>query len=299
MKNSSYSGMKYHTPVLLNEAVEGLSVKSGGLYIDATIGGGGHTEEILRLGGRVLGIDQDIDAISHLEKKFESEIKNGNLMLVMGNFDEIYEIADTEKITNVQGILFDLGVSSHQIDDSGRGFSIRLDEPLDMRMSLDSDLTAKEIVNKWSEDALYEIFLKYGEESRSKVVANAIVQARSEKPIETTADLVNVITKVIPRTGDIHPGTRVFQALRIAVNHELISIRAGLEFGFKLLGEDGRMVVISFHSLEDRIVKLFFKEKEREGLGHILTKKPITSSDDEVRNNRRSRSAKMRVFERK
>ncbi len=287
----------YHTPVLLSEVVEGLQVRKDGLYIDATLGGGGHTSEILKLGGRVLGIDQDEDSISHIKKKFESEINEGRLVVSQGNFSEIEKIAQDSGFSQIDGILFDLGVSSYQIDKSGRGFSFLKSEMLDMRMSKSIDLTAYEIVNNWSEQQLYEIFAKYGEEIKARDVAKAIFVARRIKPIETTTELSEIVTGVIKNSGKIHPATRIFQALRIAVNEELGSLRSALTSGFKLLKRGGRIEVISFHSLEDRIAKLYFSSLEREGAAHLINKKPIVAGEKETEINRRSRSAKLRIIE--
>ncbi len=288
----------FHTPVLLKEVVEGLRVKKDGKYIDGTIGGGGHTEEILKSGGRVLGIDQDREAIKHLKKKFESEINTGRLILEHANFSDIEEIAKAHDFTDVDGILLDLGVSSYQIDDSGRGFSFIREEELDMRMNQDGNLTAFEIINSWSEDELREIFARYGEEMKAKEVAHAIVQERDKSEINTSRKLATIIESVIKPNGKINPSTRIFQAIRIAVNDEINSLKKGIGGGFKLLNEGGRFEIISFHSLEDRIVKLSFLEFARSG-GEIITKKPLVANFEEERRNRRSRSAKLRIIEKK
>jgi 16S rRNA (cytosine1402-N4)-methyltransferase len=288
----------YHTPVLSDEVDSFLRVRSGGKYIDGTIGGGGHAARILKSSGKVLGIDWDLTSILHLKKKFESEISEGKLMLVHGNLKDMGKYAKKTGFENVDGILLDLGVSSYQLDKSGRGFSFRRNEPLDMRMTNglgeDTELTAHEIINKWSEEELYEIFSKYGEEIRAREVASEIVSSR---PIETTEELAQIISKVI-RTGEArHPATKIFQALRIAVNSEIENLQKGLDEGFKLLNKGARFEVISFHSLEDRTVKLYFLKLERGGLARILTKKPVIATEEEIRQNRRSRSAKLRVIE--
>lgn len=294
----------YHIPVLKDAVVGGLNIERGGLYIDATIGGGGHTEEILKRGGKVLGIDQDQDAIEHLKKKFESEILNGQLILAHGNFAEIRSITTNSKFLDnqsyqvgVNGILMDLGVSSHHIDNSGRGFSFNKNEPLDMRMDVTRELTAEKIINTWTEDELYEIFAKYGEEVNSRNVARQIVNIRKNKKINTSSELSEIITKVIKRDGKLHQSTRIFQALRIAVNDELENLKKGLVDGFKLLLKGGRMEVISFHSLEDRIVKVYFASMSSGSQAKIITKKPIIAEFAEVRKNRRARSAKLRIIE--
>jgi 16S rRNA (cytosine1402-N4)-methyltransferase len=284
-----------HISVLLQEAVDGLIVKPEGLYIDATAGGGGHTEEIVKRGGRVLALDQDPDAIEVLKNRFEKEEK---VLVAQGNFGNLVEIAKKNGFEKVDGVLFDLGLSSYQIDSSGRGFSFRKEEILDMRMNKTSDLTAKEIVNSWSGSALYDLFSKIGEEHFAQKIVDKILEARSEKEIETGIELSKIVEKAVPvRGGPIHPATRVFQALRIAVNDELENLKKGIEEAFTLLNPKGRMSVISFHSLEDRIVKLAFLGFERKQLATIPAKKPITPSILEVEGNRRSRSAKLRIIE--
>lgn len=289
----------FHTPVLLKEVAEGLRVHKDGKYIDATIGGGGHTSLILDLRGRVLGIDQDEDAILHLKKKFESEMNHRRLVLERGNFTQIRTIAARCGMNDVDGILFDLGISSYQIDQSGRGFSFMRDEVLDMRISQGGELTAYKIINTWPENDLFTIFAKYGEEPAAKDVACEIVLRRKQKKIETTGQLAEIIKSVgAVRESKIHPATRIFQALRIVVNDEIESLRRGLSEGFKLLKRGGRITVISFHSLEDRVIKLYFLELERKGLGKIITKKPIMATFDEISKNRRARSAKLRIIER-
>lgn len=283
-----------HIPVLLTETIEGLQVKEGDSYIDATIGGGGHTKEIVEQGGKVLGIDQDEDALEHVRKDFDGK---ESVTLAQGNFRNIKQIAEENGFEKVDGILFDLGVSSYQLDEAGRGFSFRWSEPLDMRMAKDTGLTAYDIVNRWSEEQLKDIFEKYGEEEGAGKIAAQIVEARSEKKIETTEELVHIVKRARVYTGEIHPATRVFMALRIVVNDELESIREGLDGAVELLRENGRLCVISFHSLEDRIIKREFQGFEGGGLGRVITKRPITASEEELEKNRRARSAKLRIFE--
>ena len=287
----------FHTPVLINEVIEGLRVKDKGLYIDATIGGGGHAERILSLGARVLGIDQDEDAILHLKKKFESEIKSGQLTLVAANFSSIENVAKENGFENVDGILLDLGVSSHQLDEARRGFSFRYDEVLDMRMNQAETLTAEGVVNKYPEESLYEIFAKYGEEPKARAIAHEIVAQRTRQPIRTTKGLSDIVARIVKNSGKINPATRVFQAIRIEVNDEIGNLKTGLEQGFKLLGANGRLAVISFHSLEDRVVKLYFLKLGSEKGASILTKKPIIAGEEEIGSNRRSRSAKLRILQ--
>lgn len=294
-----------HVPVLLHEVLDYLQVQSGKKYIDGTAGGGGHAEEIVKRGGSVLCIDQDQEAIEHLQNKFKDETR---VRIVKGNFSDIAKIARLQAIggqahlqdfQNCSGILFDLGMSSFQIDASSRGFSFLKDQPLDMRMNTDTALTAHEIVNKWQMEDLEEIFLKYGEEENARQIAEAIVLQRKEKKFETTKELVDLLIKIGRGNTKIHPATRVFQALRIAVNMELDVLKIGITDAIGLLEPKGRLVILSFHSLEDRIVKNMFRNMEQEGQGVVLNKKPITAGLQETETNRRSRSAKMRVFEKK
>lgn len=282
-----------HIPVLLHEVLEQLDVSEGNLYIDATAGGGGHTQEIVARGGRVLAIDQDDDALEHLRSRFEHE---KNVTVVKGNFGNIEELALLHGFGNCSGVLFDLGMSSFQIDSSSRGFSFHRDQPLDMRMDAQKELSAYEVVNKWSPEALEEIFLRFGEEQQASQVVYAIVEARKEKKIESTGELVQIIKKVIRRNEKIHPATRVFQAIRIAVNAELDVLKNGLDGALAVTGSNGKVVAISFHSLEDRIVKTKFREYEQKSLGTVHNKKPIIANESETQTNPRSRSAKMRVF---
>lgn len=286
-----------HEPVLLQQVIEELKVENGKFYIDATLGGGGHTEEILKRGGRVLGIDQDKDARRHVQETLEEYVKSSGLVISDGNFRNIKSIAEENGFKRVSGILFDLGVSSYQLDQGERGFSIKKDEKLDMRMDALGNLSAETIVNTYSVDALADIFMRYGEEEHGHEVAEEIVRARKEAKIETTGQLVAVIEKVIHRNGKIHPATKVFQAIRIEVNQELDVLKEGLSGAVDLLDMNGRIVAISFHSLEDRIIKRTFDDWEERQLGKIITKKPITAAFDEVRSNPRARSAKLRVFE--
>lgn len=284
----------YHVPVLLQETLQYLDVRDGGLYIDATVGGGGHTAEILRRGGRVLGIDTDEDALSHVKKRFGTEDR---LRLVRGNFKDIRKIAHLNGFEKVHGILFDLGVSSHQLDTPERGFSFQYDAPLDMRMDPTLNVTAKDLVNGLGRKELYALFTKYSEEPWASAISNNIVRVRKIKPIETTKELAGIIEKTVKRTNDdIHPATRVFQALRIAVNDELYTLERVLPEAFELLTNQGRLCVISFHSLEDRIVKDYFSLLEKENRGHLLTEKPITATLEEITRNKRARSAKLRAI---
>ncbi len=283
----------FHESVLLKEAVEHLQIHPEDKYIDATLGGGGHSERIVGLGGRVLGIDQDLKAIEYVSKRLGKD----RITIVQGNFRDIERIAKENGFENVSGILFDLGVSSHQLDTKERGFSFQKDGPLDMRMDTSLQIRALDLLRVLSKAELQELFTTFGEESRAAQIASEIVRMRKFKPIETTSELAELIVNVYGYKGKIHPGTKVFQALRIAVNDELFSIKEALPKAFQLLESGGRMVVISFHSLEDRIIKEQFKKIEKSGIGKLITKKPIVPGDEEIKSNSRSRSAKMRVIE--
>lgn len=280
----------FHKSVLLKEAIAGLRVEKDKKYIDATLGGGGHSFEILRLGGIVLGIDVDKDAIEHVEK-----LKPENLTLVRGNFRDIDKIARLNNFGlptgGVAGVIFDLGVSSHQIDNPERGFSFRNEGPLDMRMDKELGVRALDLIKILTKGELNEIFTKFGEEIRSWEISESIIRARNISPIETTTDLAKIVFKVAGQSK------RVFQALRIVVNDELSSIMQALPKAITLLEKNGRLCVISFHSLEDRIVKRKFIEFEQNGLGKIITEKPIVPSAQEIVANKRARSAKLRIFE--
>ncbi|HSD98624.1 MAG TPA: 16S rRNA (cytosine(1402)-N(4))-methyltransferase RsmH [Patescibacteria group bacterium] len=289
----------YHKSVLLQEAITALQIEPGKNYIDATLGGGGHTRLVLEKGGIVLGIDQDDDALRYVGENFTSAIEDGKLVLVHGNFGDIARIAKENNFTNIFGVLFDIGVSSHQLDEGTRGFSFLSDSALDMRMDRNLGVTAADLVNGLTKPELIELFTKYGEEVFAKKIAEAIVVARLQKPITTTKELADLIAGKVAKIGKIHPATKVFQALRIAVNDELNSLKNGLEQAIQILEKNGRLVVISFHSLEDRIVKHTFEEFERERLGEIITIKPTTPTEEEILKNNRARSAKMRVFAKK
>lgn len=288
-----------HIPVLLEDAIAALKVYQGKKYIDATLGGGGHTKKILEKGGLVIGIDKDIDAIEHVRNSLKSYIENGALTVVKGNFSKIKKIAIENNFDKVSGILFDIGVSSYQLNKARRGFSFIHDEQLDMRMDITQKLTAYDVVNLYPKEKLVELFYRYGEEHNAVKIAEAITKVRKKKEIRTTKDLVQIIEGVPHRRETIHPATRIFQAIRIEVNGELEELKRGLSDGVDLLEVGGRMVVISFHSLEDRIVKQTFDYFEKSGYGIVTTKKPIIATFDEKAKNKRSRSAKMRVFERK
>lgn len=296
--------MNNHKSVLYKEALKYLDIRAGKTYIDATINGGGHTRGILTAGGRVFGIDRDKEVIKRLARDFDLKItdrdgylkaENRELRVGQGNFAQLRDITSKHGVWETLGILFDLGLSSLQLADPKRGFAFSKDGPLDMRMDQGLSVTAADLVNGLNEGELYELFTNYGEEHFSRRTARAIVKARVEKKIETTAQLAGIIEKVVRKRGKIHPATKIFQALRIAVNDELNNLRKGLRESVSLLSYEGRLVIISFHSLEDRIVKNFFKENKDL---KIITKSPITASREELLENPRSRSAKMRVAER-
>lgn len=290
-----------HIPVLLESVIEYLDLNNGSIFIDATAGGGGHIKAILdklKKDGVLIGIDQDKKMIDELERKFADDSRS---MFINGNFRDIADLAKKYE-GRVDGILYDLGFNSMQLEESRRGFSFLKNEPLLMTYESNpdlQDLTAERIVNTWRESEIRRILIEYGEERFATSIARNIVKNRKKTKIKTTGSLVNIIQYSIPakrRRGKIHPATRTFQALRIAVNDELNALEDGLNGGWNLLSMGGRMVVISFHSLEDRIVKNFFKSKKREEDSEILTKKPITAIDTEVLKNPRSRSAKLRVI---
>ncbi len=295
-----------HTSVLLKESIDGLDLKAGDVFVDGTLGSGGHSAEVCRRFGKavtLVGFDRDEDAIARAKKVITDA--GCSATYIVGNFGDFNQALDTAQIAAVDKILLDLGISSNQLDEAGRGFTFKGSEPLLMTMKKnpsEDDLTAREIVNTWEEENLADIIYGYGEERYSRRIARAIVAARKEKPIETTEDLVAVIGPSVPagyRKGKIHFATRTFQALRIAVNDELGSLSAILTQGFERLAPGGRMAVISFHSLEDRIVKRFFREKYDAGNALLITKKPIVPAPEEVRTNPRSRSAKLRILEKK
>jgi 16S rRNA (cytosine1402-N4)-methyltransferase len=284
----------FHEPVLVKEILGYLEPSKGKRFIDATLGGAGHTKELLTRGAQVLGIDQDPDAIQNVIDQKLGE----NLTVETGNFEKIGQIAEGKGFDRVDGILFDLGVSSHQFDKTERGFSFLHDAPLDMRMSPEMAVTAQDLVNGLGKGELYELFTKYAQEKLARKIADAIVSARKLRPIETTGRLATIVERVYGRRqGKLHPATKVFQALRMAVNDELNNLRAALPQAVSLLKPGGRLVVISFHQGEDRIVKKAFISFGQEKRGTVLTKKPIGPSFEEVSGNQRSRSAKLRVFE--
>lgn len=307
-----------HIPVLLQETVENLNIRPDGIYVDGTIGGGGHAYEVLsRLSdkGRLIGFDQDADAIVAAGKRLEKF--NGRVTIIHSNYADMCTQLSGLGIDKVDGILLDLGVSSFQLDTPSRGFSYReIDAPLDMRMDSRQKLTAKDIVNGYSEQELFRVIRDFGEDKFAKNIAKHIVNARKDKVIHTTGELCQIIRGAIPmkvqRKGG-HPAKRTFQAIRIELNHELEVLQEHLDEMVSLLNDGGRMCVITFHSLEDRIVKAAFRKNEHPctcppdfpicvcgniSKGKVLGR-PILPSDEEIKNNKRSKSAKLRVFERK
>ena len=304
-----------HISVLLNEAVDGLNLKTDGIYVDCTLGYAGHSSIILKRikRGYLFAIDQDRDAIQYSRKKL-AEIGD-NFTIIDSNFSNLKQELRKRNVTFVDGFLFDLGVSSVQLDDASRGFSYHKDARLDMRMNQDSDFSAYDVVNDYSEGELSRIFFEYGEEKYSKSIAKNIVKYRQKKKIETTLELVEIISSALPMKvkREKHPARKAFQAIRIEVNHELDILENSLRDALELLNVGGRIAVITFHSLEDRIVKNLFKEYTKiddkvKGLPDIpdsylpnfelVNKKAITPSKEELENNYRSRSAKLRIIQR-
>jgi 16S rRNA (cytosine1402-N4)-methyltransferase len=294
---------EYHIPVLLSEVVEGLQIEVGQWYVDGTIGGGGHAAAILAAGGKVLGIDQDAEALAEAERKLQ-QTKNTTdqiveYRLVQANFRDLAEVVKTQAVGEVAGVLLDLGVSSHQLDALERGFSFRSDT-LDMRMDAGQMVTAADLVARLGEADLTRLFADLGEERYARSMARAIVRAREQQAITSGGQLAEIIYKASPaayRHGSLHPATRIFQALRLAVNDEIGSLEQVLPQAWSVLSKGGRLVVISFHSLEDRPVKHFMRQLSVLGQAKVLTARPLTATDQELRQNARSRSAKLRVAE--
>lgn len=293
-----------HISVLLQETIQGLAPRSGDTVLDGTGGGGGHALALCRevgTSGTIIVFDQDDDAIERVRERLAS--CDATKHLVHDNFRNLAGALDTLGIATVDRVILDLGLSSFQLDEAARGFSFRQAEPLTMTFAKHPGLeafTAYDVVNTWDEEHIADVIFGYGEERYARTIARAIVKTRAAHPIETTVELAEVIKAAVPLRyahGRIHPATRTFQAIRIAVNDELGALEEGLESAWKRLAAEGRIAVISFHSLEDRIVKRFFKEREREGEARILTKRPIEASDEECHANPRARSAKLRIAE--
>ena len=307
-----------HRSVLLEETIEGLKIKPDGIYLDGTLGGGGHSSEILRRlqGGHLIGIDQDEEALEAAGRRLSEFGEEGkNFTLIRDNYCNAAETVRSLGYRGVDGIVLDLGVSSYQLDNAERGFSYRYDAPLDMRMDNRQTLTAKEIVNDYPENELYRVIRDYGEEQFAKNIAKHIVQARQKGPIETTGQLNELISAAIPakiqKKGG-HPSKRTFQALRIECNRELEVLKNSIDGLIGLLNPGGRICIITFHSLEDRIVKTAFRRNEnpctcppdfpvcvcgKKPVGRVVTRKPILPTEKEMEENPRSKSAKLRIFE--
>lgn len=305
-----------HIPVLKDECIENLNIKDDGIYVDGTLGGAGHSSVILQKlnsKGKLIGIDRDNEALVVAKERLSAY---KNFVPVHDNHVNILKIVNELNISGVNGILLDLGVSSYQLDEAKRGFSYMQDAPLDMRMNKEDKITAKDVVNNYSEEELVRIFFDYGEEKFAKQIAKNIVKTRENKSINTTLELVDIIKQSLPKKAlqdKGHPAKRVFQAIRIEVNQEIKLLEKGIEDSIKALNKNGRLCVISFHSLEDRIVKKTFEKMQGKcvcpkdlpkcvcnyvSYGKILTKKPILPTDKELEINSRSKSAKLRVFER-
>jgi 16S rRNA (cytosine1402-N4)-methyltransferase len=285
-----------HVPVLMRETMELLKVKENGIYVDATVGLGGHAGEILSragTGGTLIGLDRDENAL----RRSKEALGDTRAHLFKGAFSEMESILAKLSIKEVDGVLFDLGVSMLQLKEHSRGFSFLSPERLDMRMDDSQRLTAQEVVNKYPEKDLRRILKEYGEEPFAVKIARSIVSRRKETPFDTCIELADFISGIYGGRGKMHPATRTFQALRIEVNKELDELRQGLSAALSVLGQGGRMAVISYHSLEDRIVKNFIRQNSHAGLLRILTRKPVTPSSEEVRKNPSSRSAKLRGAE--
>ena len=301
-----------HTPVLLRETIEGLAIKENGIYVDGTAGGGGHSAEILKhlTTGKLISIDQDPDAITTLTQKFK---KNENAIVIKGNFGNMKDLLELRGVRRVDGVLLDIGVSSHQLDTASRGFSFHEYAKLDMRMS-QSGVTAEELVNTLPYDELRRIIAEYGEERYASSIAKGIIAARELEPVTTTLQLAEIVKASVPQKvrRDGHPARKTFQAIRIAVNDELNVLSRGLQDAFKLLGKGGRLAVITFHSLEDRIVKQQMADWCRgctcpkdfpvcvcgnKPKARLVNKKPVCANETELADNPRARSAKLRICE--
>ncbi len=306
-----------HVSVLLNETIEGLNIKPDGIYVDGTLGGGGHAYEVLkRLSpkGRLIGIDQDGEALRAADQRLKEF--GEQVTLARDNYCEIDRVLESLGIEKVDGILLDIGVSSYQLDNLERGFSYKSNAPLDMRMDTRQSLTAADVVNSYSENELFTIIKDYGEERFARNIAKKIVQSREDKPLETTQELSEIIQSAIPMKAKAkggHPAKKTFQAIRIEVNRELAVLKESIDKMIERLNPGGRICIITFHSLEDRIVKTKFRENEnpctcppdfpvcvcgKKSKGRVITRKPIVPSEDEIAVNKRAKSSKLRIFER-
>ncbi|MDB5266267.1 MAG: Ribosomal small subunit methyltransferase [Parcubacteria group bacterium] len=291
-----------HVSVLLNESIDLLDLEEGDIFLDGTLGAGGHSAlvaERFHDAVEIIGLDRDPEALKRSEERLRTLTTSA--FFRQESFKNLDQVLEALGVGKVNGILLDLGISSDQLDAEGRGFSFLRDEPLSMNMDPnDASVSAELILNTWDEESIELIIRGFGEEKLSRKIAREIVRRREIKPFKTTFDLLEAVGAATPASAKrfkIHPATRTFQALRIAVNGELAALEEGLEKGFEALESNGRMAVISFHSLEDRIVKQFFKEKAENGAARLITKKPITPTDEEIERNPRSRSAKLRVIQ--
>ena len=312
-RQSSTAGSDYHIPVMLEEVVHFLAPSRGKLFLDGTLGGGGHTRRLLEDGANVIGLDRDPDALQFARQRLAEF--GDSFSAIHTDFRDYSDLLGTVGICGgLDGILLDLGVSSRQLENFDRGFSFQGDGPLDMRMNPEAELSAEVVVNEWAEDELIRIFREYGEERSARRIAGAIVKARQDHPITTTLQLADLVESVLPRRGRQHPATRIFQAIRIAVNDEFGALRVALEEAHRWLRPGGRLVVITFHSLEDRIVKQFMRSHCMEWIDRpelpepipnpecyfdAVVRKALSPSDEEVAENPRARSAKLRVVERR
>ena len=303
-----------HIPVLLKETIDGLNIKPDGIYVDGTIGGAGHSKEIIKKlssKGFLIGIDRDEEALKAAKENLK---EYNNFKLIHGNHDDIKEILEDIGIEKVDGILLDLGISSYQIDEKKRGFSYTGDERLDMRMDRTQKLSAYEVVNGYKEDRLSQIIYRYGEEKFSRKIARNICIEREKKPIETTKELADIIAKSVPASREGHPAKKTFQAIRIEVNNEIEPLNKTVQDSIECLKNEGRLCIITFHSLEDRAVKEAYINAEgrctcpkdlpycvcgAKSYGKIINKKPIEATEEELKNNARAQSAKLRIFERR
>jgi 16S rRNA (cytosine1402-N4)-methyltransferase len=310
--NGTGAAAYHHAPVLLREVLEWMAPAPGKRIVDGTLGGGGHAEAMLEAGAEVIGIDQDPEALESAGRRLARF--GGRFRAVEANFSDVARVLAELGVEGIDGALLDLGVSSRQLDEPARGFSFRAEGPLDMRMSPRTSTTAADLVNLASAGQLARIFRRYGEEPSAMRVARAIERQRQKTEFRTTLDLARLVESVLPRRGKIHPATRVFQALRIAVNREIEALEEGLEAFEKSLRPGGRMAVISFHSLEDRAVKQFFRDRSAEWIDRpewpepkpnpalafrLLTRRAVVATDEEIENNPRSRSAKLRAAEKR
>jgi 16S rRNA (cytosine1402-N4)-methyltransferase len=293
-----------HETVLLKETVDGLNLKVGDTVFDGTLGGGGHSAYVAEKFGqavKIIAVDRDSEALKRAEKRLKA--LDANFSLTLSDYRNVDQILNIQKVEKVQGIILDLGLSSNQLDESGRGFSFKNNEPLLMTFVSPDDkpiITASNVVNDWKEETLADVIYGYADERYAKRIAKRIVEVRKGKEIKTTGDLVEIIKEAVPavyRKGKIHFATKTFQAIRMAVNDELGALKAGLKNGFDRLSSGGRLAIISFHSGEDRIVKKYFRDQAKDKKAILINKKPITATDEEIAKNSRSRSAKLRIIE--